>query len=243
MEDQNFEVLKKCFDGFSEIAVVTRAVLGVFKHLTESQPDHVKRRVISSLESARKYSKKLEQKDSLRNDWFSDTNIQTNLAEEIARQIINDAEGKKSEYIAKFYVNVRYTSNSDIDPQTAFQYLSTIDSLSWRQLCMISLIILDEQENSTVDVQHYMNNDSKLPQDKRSEFYSIGRDFQDLMSSNYITGVSPNTSDEYQPFLRSPSSGRSTGYIRRLYSLMNLHEISNKVLTKTFSIWGVSIKD
>ena len=88
--------------------------------------------------------------DTWRNDWFpenqvSNPRIAFRLLEKTVKEIINDSEERKSEYIAKFWVNICLTSNSDIDEATAFEYLKAIESLSSRQLCIIRLVILNSQ--------------------------------------------------------------------------------------------------
>ena len=79
----------------------------------------------------------------------------------MVRQIISDTQGKKSEHVTKFHVNIRFSSNDDIDEHTAFSYLETMDSLSWRQLCIIRLIVLNRNHkldyNPIFDIEEIEN--------------------------------------------------------------------------------------
>ena len=188
---------------------------------------------------------KVAQGDPLRNDWFAENEVSNNripfrLLEKTIREIINDSAERKSKYIAKFWVNICLTSNADIDEATAFSYLETIESLSWRQLCMIRLAILSE--NKEVDIDSVPNEEylEQMSQDEQTRFYSIGREFEKLMDDRYVQSVSmlidENTND---PFLEHPIFLPLPAYTRRLYSLMNLDEIPIEDIVQTFSPWKV----
>ena len=188
---------------------------------------------------------KVAQGDPLRNDWFAENEVSNNhipfrLLEKTIREISSDSAERKSKYIAKFWVNICLTSNADIDEATAFSYLETIESLSWRQLCMIRLAILSE--NKEVDIDSVPNEKylEQMPQDEQTRFYSIGREFEKLMDDRYVQSVSmlidENTND---PFLERPIFLPLPAYTRRLHSLMNLDEIPIKEIIKTFSPWKV----
>ena len=91
--------------------------------------------------------------DTWRNDWFSENEVSVNcipqrLLEKTITEIIEDSAERKSEYIAKFWVNICRTSNSDIDEATAFSYFEVIESLSWRQLCIIRLNVSFQDDTS-----------------------------------------------------------------------------------------------
>ena len=188
---------------------------------------------------------KVAQGDPLRNDWFAENEVLNNhipfrLLEKTIREISNDSAERKSKHIAKFWVNICLTSNADIDEATAFSYLEVIESLSWRQLCIIRLAIL--YENQEVDSDSVPNEEylKQMPQDEQTRFYSIGREFQKLMDDHYIQSVGMlidgNTND---PFWERPIFLTVPSYTRRLHSLMNLHEIPDGEIEKTFSIWKV----
>ena len=187
---------------------------------------------------------KVAQGDPLRNDWFAENEVSSNhipfrLLEKTIREISNDSAERKSEHIAKFWVNICLTSNADIDEATAFSYFEAIESLSWRQLCMIRLIALCDDEE--VDIRHICDEDVKqMPQDEQTRFYSIGREYEKLKDARYIQSTEISRSGENnEPFLPSPSYGWLPESTRRFHSLMNLHEIPDGDIEQTFSIWNV----
>ena len=243
----------KCVKTISD---TTRSVIRLVDYFAGHQPLHVKERLGFSLELMSKYISEKGQSnnpdDALRNDWFPENQISNNriprrLLEKTIKEIINDSEERKSEYIAKFWVNICLTSNSDIDEATAFSYLETIESLSWRQICIIRLIILCEDKEVdmiSIDEEEKEKWIEQMPQDKQTIFYSISRDFENSANNKCFEAIAPLRAAETQPplLLLRPNSARATDYTRRLHSLMNLHEIPNGDIEKTFSIWNVKIK-
>ena len=189
--------------------------------------------------------KKVAQGDPLRNDWFSENEVSNNhipfrLLEKTIREISNDSAERKSEHIAKFWVNICLTSNADIDEATAFSYLEAIESLSWRQLCIIRLVILAQKEK--VSMCRVTENDvERMPKDKQTSFYSISRDFEKLRDDGYYQSVASLISGETnEPLLDLPTALPDIpDHTRRLHSLMNLHEIPDGEIIKTFSPWKV----
>ena len=222
-------------------SVAKTAVLRIFRHVVLNQPDHVIERVFNSFSLGEKYNdKKLRCGETRRADWYFENDNNIKFVEDLVRQIITDTQGKKSKYITKFHVNIRFSSNDDIDEHTAFSYLETMESLSWRQLCIIRLAILSE--NKEVDIDSVPNEEylKQMPQDEQTRFYSIGREFEKLVDDRYIQSVSmlidENTND---PFLERPIFVRLPEYTRRLHSLMNLDDIPMPDIVKTFSPWKV----
>ena len=184
---------------------------------------------------------KVAQGDPLRNDWFAENEVLNNripfrLLEKTIREISNDSAERKSEHIAKFWVNICLTSNADIDEATAFSYLEATESLSWRQLCIIRLVILCE--NKEVDTCPIKEIEQKSEND-RSAFYFISRDFDSLINDGYIQLAETSKTIHAEPYLRHPSMAWTIDYTRRLHSLMNLHEIPIEDIEKTFSPWNV----
>ena len=231
-----------------QISSTIVSVIRLVDYFAKNDPIHVKERLARSFQLMSEYMLEKHQSedpgDTWRNDWFAENQVSNRriafrLLEKTVKEIINDAEERKSEYIAKFWVNVCLTSNSDIDEATAFSYLETIESLSWRQLCMIRLIALCE--DGEVDIHFISQKDvEQMPQDKRTRFYSISREYEKLKDARYIQsdeiGRSAKNND---PFLPSPSHGWLPDSTRRLHSLMNLDEIPIKEIIKTFSPWKV----
>ena len=187
---------------------------------------------------------KVAQGDPLRNDWFAEKEVLNNripfrLLEKTIREISNDSEERKSPHITKFWVNICLTSNADIDASTAFSYLDTIESLSWRQLSIIRLIMLCQ--NQEVEIRSLSGEDeAQMPQDEKTRFYSISREYQNLKDDRYIESSEISISGiSNDPFLPSLSYGRLPGYTSRLHSLMNLDKIPIEEIVKTFSPWNV----
>ena len=227
------------------ISNTTRSVIRLVDYFAGHQPLHVKERLGFSLERMSKYISEKGQSnnpgDALRNDWFPENQVSNNriprrLLEKTVKEIINDSEERKSEYIAKFWVNICLTSNSDIDEATAFSYLEVIESLSWRQLCIIRLVILSE--NKEVDTCPIKEIEQKSEND-RSAFYFISRDFDSLINDGYIQLAETSKTIHAEPYLRYPSMAWTIDYTKRLHSLMNLYEIPINEIIEIFSLWNV----
>ena len=192
---------------------------------------------------------KVAQGDPLRNDWFAENEVLNNripfrLLEKTIREISNDSAEKKSEHIAKFWVNICLTSNADIDEATAFSYLEATESLSWRQLCIIRLVILYEDKKVdmiSIDEEEKEEWIKQMPKDNQTRFYSISREYENLANSKYFEVENPMRYSKIQPplLLLRPELAQTTPYTRRLHSLMNLNEIPDGDIEKVFSIWNV----
>ena len=189
--------------------------------------------------------------DPLRNDWFAENEVLNNhipfrLLEKTIREISNDSAERKSPHIAKFWVNVCLTSNADIDEATAFSYFEAIEPLSWRQLCIIRLVILYEDKKVKMDSIGEEEEEEwikQMPKDNQTRFYSISREYENLANSKYFEVDNPRRYSAIQPplLLLRPELAQTTPYTRRLHSLMNLHEIPDKDIEHTFSIWNVRV--
>ena len=210
----------------------------------------VKERVERSTKLMSKYmGEKVVQGETWRNDWFPENEVSNRciplrLLEKTVKEIINDSQENKSEHIAKFWVNICLTSNSDINESTAFSYLETIESLSWRQLCIIRLVILFEDKKvkmDSIDEAEAEKWIEQMPQDDQTSFYSISREYENLANSKYFEVDNPMRYSGIQPplLLLRPELAQATPYTRRLHSLMNLHEIPDRDIEQTFSIWNV----
>ena len=236
-----------------KISTTTVSVIRLVDYFAKNDPIHVKERLAHSLEMMSEYMHEKHQSkdpgDASRNDWFAENQASNRrtafrLLEKTIKEIINDSEERKSKYVAKFWVNVCLTSNSDIDEATAFSYFEVIESLSWRQLCIIRIIALCE--NQEVDIRRISNEEDveQMPQDEQTSFYSISREYENLMNNRYIEStVIARSSENDDPFLSSPSNGWLPGYTRRLHSLMNLNEIPIEDIIKIFSPWNVTQKE
>ena len=208
----------------------------------------VKERIERNWKLMSKYmGEKVDRGDLLRNDWFAENEVLNNhipfrLLEKTIREISNDSEERKSPHIAKFWVNICLTPNSDIDEATAFSYFETIESLSWRQLCIIRFIVLLTDQ----ELEYYGGDFSdveQMAQDERTSFHSISRDFEKLMDAHYIQYVSmPTDGETHEPYASHPGLARLSASTDRLHSLMNLNEIPIEDIVKTFSPWNVKVK-
>ena len=238
---------EKLIENLPEIITTTASGLAIIDFCLKKVPDHVKERLGRSLERMSEYINEKNQSedpgDTWRNDWFSDDRIPQRLFEKTITEIIADSEERKSEYIAKFWVNVCLTSNADIDEATAFSYFKTIESLSWRQLCLIRLAIL-RKNREVVDCSLSEADVEQMPQDQRTMFFSIGREFEKLMDASYIQGVAMCRSEETNdPLLLRLMITEIRGDTRRLHSLMNLDDIPITEIEEMFSIWDVKRKE
>ena len=246
------EFLKIVLETGQEILTPINASIKIIQLFAPNESEHVKERIRRVLDSATEnMHDQLNQDQTLRNDWFPENQVFNkrvvySLTDRIIRIISNDSEERKSRYIAKFWSNMFLTSNSDIDEATAFSYLETIESLSWRQLCIIRLIILKEKKK--IDINSIeVEKAEKMPEDQRTKFHSISRDYEELLNSRYITGVSVPRGDfddkwSNEPYLSNASFGSSTYLSKRLHDLMNLSEIPDQDIVDTFSLWSVRFK-
>ena len=236
-----------------KISKTVVSIIRLVDYFAGHQPIHVKERLARSLELMLEYMNEKDQSedegDTWRNDWFPENQVSNNpiprrLLEKTINEIINDSEEKKSEYVAKFWVNVCRTSNSDIDEATAFSYFETIELLSWRQLCIIRLVIL--YEDKKVDMISIGEAEKEkwieqMPQDHQTSFYSISREYENLKNNKCFEVENPMLYSKIQPplLLLRPELAQTTPYTHRLHSLMNLDEIPIENVEKTFSIWNV----
>lgn len=238
------EVLGFLLENKSKIISAGQA-LKIGKYFVSNLSNHGEERLERTLKQMSKYINKKDKEDTWRNDWFAENDVSNKriplrLLEKTVKEIINDSEERKSEYITKFWVNICLTSNSDIDESTAFLYLETIESLSCQQLCIIRLIFLKidrEVDSCSID------DVEQMAKDQQTKFYSISRDYETLMDKHFIEKAPSVLRIGENPFLGNPSYGLLPDYMLRLYSLMNLDDIPNEDIVKTFSPWNVRLKN
>ena len=160
------------------------------------------------------------------------------VIESTLKKVMDTTEEPKIKFMASVTENVHF--DQDLDIETYRQILKDINELSYRQLCIIRLIIL--YGNQEVDIWPITNRE-QIPQNERARFYSIGRDFENLVDNHYIESASISRSpDVKEPFLRHPSNGLLPDYTKRLHAFVNLSEIPIEDIEKTFSIWNVKPK-
>ena len=95
------------------------------------------------------------------------------------------------------------------------------------------MISIDEEEKEEWIKQ--------MPKDNQTRFYSISREYENLANSKYFEVENPMRYSKIQPalLLLRPELAQTTPYTHRLHSLMNLNEIPDGEIEKTFSIWDV----
>ena len=238
------EIIKTTSSGIS----IIKSGKWIIDYFAGHEPAHVKERLGRNWELMLEYIHEKNQSkdpgDAWRNDWFAENQVSNHrillrLLEKTIKEIINDSEERKSKYVGKFWVNICLTSNFDIDEATAFSYFETIESLSWRQLCIIRFIVLLTDQ----ELEYYggdFNDVKQMAQDEQTSFHSISRDFEKLMDAHYIQYVSMTTDGEtHEPYASHPGLAQLPASTDRLHSLMNLNEIPIEDIVKTFSPWKV----
>jgi len=94
--------------------------------------------------AAKKINERLEKGDIIRSDDFFDMNSSgRSKAEEIAESVLlksqKEAEEKKIPFLANLLVNISFSS--EISVELGQQMIKTVDSLTYRQLCILSLAV------------------------------------------------------------------------------------------------------
>lgn len=228
---------------------ISAAVIPVFTR-------EVLRRVISPLtsrsESKRLYQwakdaaerivQRLKNGEEFRKDgFFEETPTNRSNFEEVVestlKKVMDATEEPKIKFMANLTENVHFDEDLDID--TYSQILKDLDELSYRQLCIIKLISLGDQK---VDIDSIVTIE-QVPQNEQTEFYSISRDYRNLMDNHYIMGASiPTETPGDDPFLRNPGSGWLPGNTKRLDRFANLDDIPFKDIKTKLSIWNVRLR-
>ena len=187
-------------------------------------------------------AQKLKDGKEFRKDgFFEETPTNRSNFEEVVestlKKVIETTEEPKIKFMANLTENVHIDEDLDID--TYRQILKDLDELSYRQLCIIKLISLGERK---VDIDS-IGDIEQVPQNEQTIFYSIGREYRNLMDNHYIMGESiPTLTEIDEPFLRNPGSGWLPGNTKRLDRFANLDDIPFGDIEKRFSIWNVRKK-
>lgn len=187
-------------------------------------------------------AQRLKKGEEFRKDgFFEETPTNRSNFEEVVestlKMVMDTTEEPKIKFMASLTENIHF--DEDLDMDTYRQILKDLDELSYRQLCIIKLISLGEQKvdiNSISDIE-------QVHQNEQTRFYSIGRDYRNLMDNHYIMGASiPTQTEVDEPFLRNPGSGWLPGNTKRLDQFANLDDIPFRDIEKRFSIWNVRKK-
>ena len=101
--------------------------------------------------------------------FFEETSTNRSSFEEVIestlKKVMDTTEEPKIKFMASVTENVHFDEDLDID--TYRQILKDLNELSYRQLCIIRLIILSE--NQEVDISH-INDIEQIPQNDRARF-------------------------------------------------------------------------
>lgn len=168
--------------------------------------------------------------------FFEETPTNRSNFEEVVESTLKMVMAATEEPKVKFMASLteHFHFDADLDMDTYRQILKDLNELTYRQLCIIRLISLGDREVHIDPI----NDIEQVPQNERTRFYSIGRDYVNLMDNHYIIGSSvPTLSDN--PFLSNPGSGQLPDYTKRLERFANLHEIPFEDIEKTLSLWNV----
>ena len=191
--------------------------------------------------------------DSLRNDWHQE-NIGTNVSARIMKKTFetlkNEIEEKKEKYIAYFCGNIHLTSNSRINISTAIEILNKIETLTYRQLCVIKYVNESRKVRKLKNLpkplddlteDEFSDYLSKMPEDKKSDYFSACREIEALNDDGYTYGgVRPSLTDEgTNPVIeRLPLEiGTATDLAKEIYTLAELSKIPEEDMQETFQYW------
>ena len=157
--------------------------------------------------------------------------------ESTLKKVMDATDEPKIRFMGYLTKNVHF--NQDIDIGTYRQLLNDLDELSYRQLCIIRLIVLSR--NDKVDIDS-INNIEQVPQSERTRFYSIGRDYEYLMDNHYIWGASiPRYSEHNDPFASNPVFASLPDSTERFHQFVNLDKIPPEDIEDAFSMWNVRV--
>ena len=157
------------------------------------------------------------------------------VVESTLKKVMDTTEEPKTKFMANLTENIHF--DQDLDMDTYRQILKDLNELTYRQLCIIRIKILEE--NGELN-SGYVRDLEQIPQNKQAIFHSINRDFEELSDNHYIESASIYRYSEInEPFVRSLGTGSPSGYARRLHSFANLDEIPIEDIEKIVSIWNV----
>ena len=184
--------------------------------------------------------------EAFRNDgFFEETPTNRSNFEEVVestlKQVMDTTEEPKIKFMANLTENVHFDEGLDMD--TYRQILKDLDELTYRQFCIIRLVILYENGKviGHIDDEKW---EEQISQNERSRFHSISRDFEEMMvDESYLDGVRGSKTEVGEPCMWRPSMARGTYQTKRLYSFANLCEIPIEDIVEMFSIWNVRPKE
>ena len=162
------------------------------------------------------------------------------VVESTLKRVMDTTEEPKVKFMASLTENIYF--DEDLDMDTYRQILKDLDELTYRQLCIIRLATLYENGEviGHIDDEKW---EEQIPQNERARFYSISRDFEEMMvDESYLDGVRGIKTEGGEPCMFFPNLARRTYQAKRLYSFANLCEISIEDVVEMFSLWNVRPK-
>ena len=216
--------------------VITRIILPL------TSPSESKRLYQWGKQAAEGIAQGLEDGEEFRKDgFFAETPTNRSNFEEVVestlKKVMDATDEPKIKFMASLTKNIHL--NQDLDMDTYRQILNDLDELSYRQLCIIRLIVL--YRNNKVDIDA-ITDIEQVPQNERTGFYSLGRDYEYLMDNHYIWGVPLGRNLKiHDPFLDNPGQGSLPDSTERFHQFANLDEIPPEDIEKYFSIWQVRV--
>ena len=222
-------------------AVISRIVLPL------TSRSEAKRLYQWGTHAAEGIGKRLKNGEEFRKDGFFEETLTNRsnfeeVVESTLKKVIETTDEPKTKFMDKLTQNVHF--DQDLDMETYRQLLKDLDDLTYRQLCIIRLVVLCE--NREVETTHIEPDEEVIEQLSRREqieFHSMSRDFQEMHGDGYLSGVQCMLTDDGKPCLSSPSLMRSAYPSERLYSFVNLDEIPIEEIFKIFSLWKVKPRD
>ena len=150
------------------------------------------------------------------------------VEEKALRQILSDPQNKKCEYILHFLRNIK---KEEIDNDTAYSLLQSIDNMSWRQFCILSCLC--KRESGQLEIGESISRTGTALQVE-----TILNDVSKLMSDGYITDGSHNHFLHYAR--HSPDDLRLTPMAKEPIRLLQLDTIPDDDSDNPFLQWGIT---
>lgn len=164
-------------------------------------------------------------RSNLKDDDPIDLENPNEVEEKALRQILSDPQNKKCGYILNFLRNVK---KEGIDNDTAYSLLQSIDSMSWRQFCILSC--LDKTSRNQLQIESRISRQSPLQTE------TILSDVEKLVGAGYIGGEK----DFLYYSSHSPENLRLTRMAGELIRLLELDGIPDDESDKPFLPWGIT---
>ena len=190
--------------------------------------------------------------DSLRNDWYHEnigSDVSARMMKKNFETLKNEIEEKKEKHIAYFCGNIHLESNNHVSISMAIEILNKMVPLTYRQLCVIKYINESPKTKriKNIPIHGYFTDAefsdyfSKMPEDKKSDYFSTCREMIALRSEGFTSGgVQPSlTVEEGNPFIeRLPINiGNSADLATQIYTLAELSKIPEEDMQETFQYW------